>query len=87
MIIKTKEFKEVASAILLAVSDNAANLELVVKDGNLRLNVTDKEYYVSKIFQLENPEDLRAVVNAKTLLDLVSGITTEIGRASCRERV
>lgn len=77
MIIKTKEFQEVASAILLAVNDNAANLELVVKDSSLRLNVTNKEYFVSKIFVLENPEEFHAVVDAQLFLNLVAGITTE----------
>lgn len=77
MLIKTKEFKEVAANIAVAVNDNAGNLELVVKDGNLRLNVTNKEYYVSKVFPLENPEDFRAVVDAKLFLDLVACISSE----------
>lgn len=77
MIIKTKEFKEVATSILLAVDESAANLELLVKDGNLRLNVTNKEYYVSKIFPLEQPEDFHAVVSAQLFLNLISGLTTD----------
>ena len=77
MQIKTKEFKEVATAILLAVNESAANLELVVKDGNLRLNVTNKEYFVSKILPLEKPEEFHAVVNAQLFLNLISAITAD----------
>ena len=77
MQIKTKEFKEVATAILLAVNENAANLELVVKDGNLRLNVTNKEYFVSKILPLEKPEEFHAVVDAQLFLNLISAITAD----------
>ncbi len=77
LILKTKEFNEVASAIFVAINDGASNLELLVKDGNLRLNVTDREYYVSKIFPLENPGELsRAVVNAADFLEYVGGLTT-----------
>ena len=49
MIIKTKDFKEVATKILLAadLDTNAANLELVTRNSNLYLNVTNKEYYVA----------------------------------------
>lgn len=75
MILKTKEFNDVASAILIAVNNDAASLELVVKDGSLRLNVTDREYYVSKIFPLEEPEELHAVVDAVDFLEYVGGLT------------
>lgn len=77
MILKTKEFNDVASAILVAVNDGASNLELLTKDGSLRLNVTDREYYVSKIFPLETDEVLRpTTVNAADFLEYVGGLTT-----------
>lgn len=85
MIIKTKEFKEIAAAILLAVDENAANLELVVKDGALRLNVTNKEYFVSKIFALENPTEFRAVVDAKQFLNLIANIDTDTFELSIKD--
>lgn len=78
MLIKTEQFKKVADTILPAVSvDKTVPLELVVKNGYLYLNVTNTEYYVSAKFELENPVDFRAVVDATAFLDLVSGITTE----------
>lgn len=77
MIINTKDFKEVAATLALAVNDNAANLELVTKDNTLRLNVTNKEYFCSKIFNLDKSEDFHAVVDAQLFLDFVAGITTE----------
>jgi DNA polymerase III sliding clamp (beta) subunit (PCNA family) len=87
MLINTKEFKEVASAILLAVDENAANLELAAKDANLRLNVTNREYYVSKIFHLSEAEEFHAVVDAQLFLGLISGITTETFELSIKDNV
>lgn len=77
MLIKTKDFQEVCKTILLAVDNNAANLELLVKDKNLYLNVTNREYFTSIKFSLENPEEFHAVVDAALFLNLISGITTE----------
>lgn len=79
MQIKTKQFQDVANKILLAagLDDKAANLEIVTKNGFLYLNVTNREYYVSVKFELEDPSDFRAVVDASLFLNLVSGLTTE----------
>lgn len=79
MIIKTKDFKEAANKILLAadLDTNAANLELVARNSNLYLNVTNKEYYVAVKFPLETEETFRAVVDASLFLSLVSGFTTD----------
>lgn len=76
MILKTKEFNDVASAILVAVNNNdeTNNLELLTKDGSLRLNVTDREYYVSKILPLDDPEELHAVVKAGDFLEYVGSL-------------
>lgn len=79
MILKTKDFKEAANKILLA-SDSDKNvtcLELVTKESNLYLNVTNKEFYVSVKFPLAEPIAFRAVVNADLFLKLVSALTTE----------
>lgn len=78
MIIKTKEFQAVAGAILFAVDGGASNLELHVKDGSLRLNVSGPEYFVSKTFPLEVPEEFKAVVDGQLFLNLISGITSEV---------
>jgi DNA polymerase III sliding clamp (beta) subunit (PCNA family) len=77
MILKTKTFQEAAKTILMAVDNNAANIELVVKENNLYLNVTNKEYYVSIKQELEQPETFNAVVDASLFLSLIAGISTE----------
>jgi hypothetical protein len=79
MILKTKNFQEVANKILLAVGVDkaAANLELAAKDTKLYLRVTNREYYVACGFDLENPSEFRAVVDANLFLNLISGISTE----------
>lgn len=79
MQIRTEEFKEVASTILFAadLDKNAANLELRAKGNALYVAVTNREYYVSVKFDLEEPEDFRAVVSAPLFLNLISGITAE----------
>ena len=80
MIIKTKDFQDAANKILLAagLDQNAANLEVVAKESNLYLNVTNKEFFVSVKFPLETDEIFRAVVDAKQFLDLISGFTTNM---------
>lgn len=79
MILKTKNFQEVANKILLAVGVDkaAANLELAAKDTKLFLRVTNREHYVAVAFNLENPTEFRAVVDANLFLNLISGISTE----------
>ena len=79
MILKTKAFQEAANKILLAVGiDRAAgNLELAAKDNALFLRVTNREYYVAVKFDLEEPQNFRAVVDATLFLNLISGINTE----------
>jgi DNA polymerase III sliding clamp (beta) subunit (PCNA family) len=79
MILKTKNFQEAANKILVAVSLDkaAANLELAAKDTALYLRVTNREYYVAVKFELSEPTDFRAVVDANLFLNLISGINTE----------
>ena len=79
MILKTKNFQEAANKILLAVGVDkaAANLELAAKDTALYLRVTNREWYTAIKFDLENPTEFRAVVDANLFLSLISGISTE----------
>ena len=79
MILKTKNFQEAANKILVAVGLDraAANLELAAKDTSLYLRVTNREYYCAVKFELENPTEFRAVVDANLFLNLISGISTE----------
>ena len=79
MILKTKTFQEAANKILVAVGldRSAANLELAAKDTALYLRVTNREYYVAVKFDLEEPSDFRAVVDANLFLNLISGLNSE----------
>lgn len=77
MILKTQEIKSISKQILLAVDNNAANLELKTLNNYLYLNVTNKEYYVSVKYELSESEEFRATVSAILFLDLISAITTD----------
>ncbi|MBP5469875.1 MAG: hypothetical protein J6Z11_11605, partial [Candidatus Riflebacteria bacterium] len=77
MRIKTKDFQEVSTTIRQAIEDSITNLELIAKNAELFLNVTNKEYYVSVKFPLSEPIDFAATVDAALFLDLVSGLTSE----------
>lgn len=79
MILKTKTFQEAANKILVAVGldRTAANLELATKGNALYLRVTNREYYVAVKFDLQEPTDFRAVVDANLFLNLISGLNTE----------
>ena len=79
MILKTKTFQEAANKILVAVGLDraAANLELAAKDTALYLRVTNREYYTAVKFELSEPTEFRAVVDANLFLNLISGISTE----------
>lgn len=77
MKLKTQLFQEACKTLLLAVDNTSANLELVTKENNLYLNITNKESYVSIKYTLEQPEDFQATVAAPLFLNLISGITTD----------
>ena len=81
MKIQTTEFQEVVNKILLATDShdkNAANVEISAKATTLYLSVTNREYYVSVGFPINEPvENFRAVVDAQLFLSLISGLTTD----------
>lgn len=84
MIIKTKEFQSACKLILDAVDGDtkqkvvgSESLEVVSSNGTLLLNVTNREYYASVSIDVDTQEDFRAVVSAKSFLNLVSKMTTE----------
>jgi DNA polymerase III sliding clamp (beta) subunit (PCNA family) len=79
MILKTKTFQEAANKILVAVGldRTAANLELAAKGNALYLRVTNREYYVAVKFDLQEPTEFRAVIDANLFLNLISGLNTE----------
>ena len=52
-------------------------VELSTEGNTLKLSVTNNEYYVSTLFNLEEAEDMKATINASLFLKLISQITTE----------
>lgn len=82
MKLKTKEFKEACQTILYAIDTKEASLftetlELRTEGSVLNMNVTNREYYVTTKFELDQPEEFVAAVNAMLFLNLISKITTE----------
>lgn len=83
MIIKTKLLQDSCKKILDAVdSGNIINkvvsetVEIKAVGRELRLNVTNREYYVSVSIPLDVDAELHAVVDAKLFLSLISKIST-----------
>ena len=82
MKLKTDEFKDCIKTILQAIDTKEPSmftetLELITSGSNLFLNVTNREYYVSVKFKLENEEKFHASVNARVFLNLISQVTTD----------
>ncbi len=89
MILETQKLQKIISKILWALDNDSVKnaspnetavgdkLELVVTDGKLYLNVTNKDYYVRATINDIQDENFRAVVNAKLFLNLISKLTTE----------
>lgn len=80
--LKTNDFKEVANLILSATDSSELStltetLELKTEGNTLYLNTTNKEYYSSVAFELDNPESFHATVNANLFLKLIAALTTE----------
>lgn len=82
MILQTKEFKQACSKILSAIDTSGGSeimelVELYAEGGTLHMSVTNNEYYVSVLFNLNSSEKFKATVNASLFLKLISQITTE----------
>lgn len=83
MILRIDALKEICSKILTAVDDSELSLvtetlQLKTVGNELRLAVTNKEYYAEVKMELTGDvEDFHATVNAKLFLKLISQITTE----------
>lgn len=83
MILKLDKFQQACSDILFAVDNKNSTLftetlELVAKDNVLNMNVTNREYYVSVVFNdVEDANDFRASINAKLFLSLISKMTSQ----------
>ena len=90
MILNTQELKQVTDKILSAVdssevSNTTETLELEVKEDNLYINVTNKEYFVKAKLFLGYTEEFHVSVNANLFLNLISQITTEDIELTCDE--
>ena len=82
MILSTKDFQDVVKTILFAIDSKEASLftetlELKANGTNLDLNVTNREYFVTRKFTLKQSETFNAAVNARLFLNLISKLTTE----------
>lgn len=83
MILRIDALKEICSKILTAVDDSELSLvtetlQLKTVNNELRLAVTNKEYFAEVKMELTGAvEDFHATVNAKLFLKLISQITTE----------
>lgn len=82
MILKTKDFQDVVKTILFAIDSKDVSLftetlELKANGTNLDLNVTNREYFVTRKFTLDKAETFNAAVNARLFLNLISKLTTE----------
>ncbi len=86
MILQVEKFQDSCKQILGAVDTDSAlknvafgydTLELEANGKVLHLNVTNGEYFVSIDLPLDAEETIRAVVDAKLFLSLVSKVTTK----------
>ena len=82
MIIRVDAFQDACKNILAAVDSNSLSLvtetlELKIVDGQLLLNVTNKEYYAQVKFSTTTDEAFHASVNANLFLKLIAQVTTE----------
>ena len=82
MILRSKDFIEACQNILFAIDNKNVSLltetlELSASGNVLNLNVTNKEYYVTVKFNLDEEVTLKAAVDAKLFLSLISKITSE----------
>lgn len=91
MILNSKNFIEASQSILYAIDNKNASLftetlELVAEGKILKMNVTNREYYTSVLFNLEEESNLVAAVNAKLFLSLISKITSPTIEITCEDR-
>lgn len=82
MIIRTEDIKKMCTSIIKAI-DNTSSvlindlLEITTKDRYLFVNVTNKEYFVTKKFFIDDDIVFHVVIRAEEFLKLVPQFTTE----------
>lgn len=78
MKLNSKEFKKVCITALSAVdASELDSLELKTIGNILYLNVTNRRYFLSAKFALDEAEDMHVVINASKFLKLIAAITAE----------
>ena len=82
MILNSKDFISACQSILFAIDSKNVSLltetlELSANGTVLNLNVTNKEYYVTVHFDLNEETNFKAAVDAKLFLSLISKITSD----------
>lgn len=82
MILRIETLQEACKNILTAVDNNELSaitetLELIVKDGTLFMNVTNREYFVQVEIPADEDNELHATVNANLFLKLIAHTTTD----------
>ena len=82
IILDTKQLKIACNKILTAldntdVSDLMELVELKSENNKLYMNVTNKEYYVSTVFDIPSEENFNVTIKADTFLNLINQCTTE----------
>lgn len=82
MILSTKEFAQVCKTVLSAIDSKdttlfTETLELKSEGNTLKMNITNREYFLEAAFKLSSEETFHASVNASLFLNLISKLTTE----------
>lgn len=79
MIIKTSELKKNLDSIKIAfgVDKNASDLEIIVKNNRAFLNVSNREFFLSTTFEVEDSGEFRATVDTQTFLNLINTLNSE----------
>ena len=89
--LKTEELNNICSKILSAVDSNGLSeitetVELVLKDNNFYLQVTNREYFVKVKLSTNISGEFHATIHAELFLKLISKITTELVTLSTTEK-
>ena len=82
MILRIETLQDACKDILTAVDSNELStitetLELIAKDGNMCMNVTNKEYFVQVNIPVDKDVEMHATVNANLFLKLIAHTTTD----------
>lgn len=90
LIFRVDDLKDVCTNILYAVDNSSTfdneNVEILCENGELKLNVTNSEYFVTVNLPMAIDETFNATVNANLFLKLISQVTTDTIEISVVDR-